>query len=101
MSELIYQEGACVGSGAEQLFFSENVTEQRNAQEICMGCPARLSCLENALSENTEFGVWGGVIFWDGIAFLRRRSRGRPRKGESMPSVEADVSELWDLIKSA
>lgn len=101
MTELIYQQGACVGSGAEQLFFSESVAEQRSAQEVCMGCSVRLACLESALSENTEFGVWGGVIFWDGVAFFHRRSRGRPRKGENQPSLQADRTELWALVKSA
>ncbi|MSO60172.1 MAG: WhiB family transcriptional regulator [Ilumatobacteraceae bacterium] len=31
------------------------------AQKICKGCPVASSCLEYALSENIEHGVWGGT----------------------------------------
>ena len=41
----------------------------------------RLACLRDAVSIGAEYGVWGGVIFWDGTAWLRRRGRGRPKKG--------------------
>ena len=48
MNESIHQQGACVGAGACDLFFSEDLHEQRQAQAICMGCPVRLACLEAA-----------------------------------------------------
>ena len=45
--------------------------------------------------------MWGGVIFWDGVPFYRKRGRGRPRKGESTLPIEADRTQLWELVKSA
>jgi hypothetical protein len=45
--------------------------------------------------------VWGGVIFWDGEPFHRRRGRGRPRHSESGLPLEANRRELWEEVKSA
>ncbi|MDH3307376.1 MAG: WhiB family transcriptional regulator, partial [Acidimicrobiia bacterium] len=60
-----------------------------------------LECLEMALASNEEWGVWGGVIFWDGVPFHRRRGRGRPRNDEPALPVEADRAELWRMVASA
>ena len=99
MHESIHHAGACVGTGAD--FFSEDIGDQRAAQSICMGCPVRLACLETALADGAEFGVWGGVIFWDGTAWLSRRGRGRPRKGESAEPVTLEPDQMWEMIRSA
>jgi hypothetical protein len=53
------------------------------------------------LREGHDWGVWGGVIFWDGQPFFRRRGRGRPRLDEEALPLEADVHQLWELVKSA
>jgi hypothetical protein len=58
-------------------------------------------CLQVALSEGHDWGVWGGVIFWDGQPFHRRRGRGRPSHSEKNLPLEADLSQLWELVKSA
>jgi hypothetical protein len=48
-----------------------------------------------------EWGVWGGVIFWDGQPFHRRRGRGRPSHADANLPLEADRSELLELVASA
>ena len=101
MSTTIHQRGACVGIGADDLFFSDDITDQRRAQAICVGCSVRIACLESALSDEVEFGVWGGVIFWDGVAWLRRRGRGRPRQGETSDPISLDPDEMWAMVRSA
>lgn len=101
MHESIYHAGACVGSDADDIFFSEDIHDQRAAQAICMGCPVRIACLESALAEEAEFGVWGGVIFWDGTAWLARRGRGRPRKGDPSEPVTLEREQIWEMIRSA
>lgn len=97
----IYAEGLCVGADVADLFFSEKVDELAQAQAMCARCPVKLKCLESALEQNQEWGVWGGVIFWDGVPFLRRRGRGRPRKDDAPLPLEADRRELWQLVESA
>jgi len=93
--------GRCSHEGSHELFFSEKPSELAEAQRICGGCPVKVKCLEIALRDRHEWGVWGGVIFWDGQPYHRRRSRGRPRQAEANLPIEADTRELWEQVKSA
>lgn len=97
----IYRSGRCSDGDNHQLFFSQKASELAAAQAICAQCPVRIPCLELALEEGLEYGVWGGVIFWDGRAYHRKRGRGRPRHSEANLPVEADVDELRQLVRSA
>lgn len=94
-------EGRCIGSDRHDLFFSDRPVELAAAQEICAGCPVRIRCLEYALENEVEWGVWGGVIFWDGHPYLRRRGRGRPRAGDGKAPLAASREELEALVRSA
>lgn len=31
------------------------------AKRICRGCPVRIECLEYALDNNEDHGIWGGL----------------------------------------
>ena len=97
----IYVEGACSGQGENHLFFSERPNELARAQAICDTCSVKIECLSEALERKEEWGVWGGVIFWDGEAFYRKRGRGRPRKEDANTAFEAAREDLWQLVKSA
>jgi WhiB family redox-sensing transcriptional regulator len=99
--DIIYEQGRCIESGSHELFFSERPTELAAAQAICAECEVRIPCLESALEGAVEWGVWGGVIFWDGKPFYRKRGRGRPRKQEQQLPLEASFDDLRQLVKSA
>ncbi|MGH8915777.1 MAG: WhiB family transcriptional regulator [Acidimicrobiia bacterium] len=99
--EQLHAYGRCSEEGSHELFFSDKPSELAEAQRICGGCVVRVQCLEIALSDRHEWGVWGGVIFWDGQPYHRRRSRGRPRRSEAGLPLEADSAELWEQVKSA
>ncbi len=97
----IYREGRCTGGEHHHLFFSDRPEELAQAQVLCAECPVQLACLEGALERKEEWGVWGGVIFWDGAVYWRRRGRGRPRKIDAHVPLEADRRELWQRVRSA
>lgn len=90
MLEEVYEQGRCAGSGDHDLFFSERPEELAAAQGICQGCRVRLRCLEAALAAKVEWGVWGGIIFWDGHPYYRRRGRGRPSRRDRELPLQAD-----------
>lgn len=97
----LQEDGRCTKEGSHELFFSESPADLARAQRICAGCVVRVKCLELALSERLDWGVWGGVIFWDGQPFHRRRGRGRPPRSEANLPLEAEREELIELVKSA
>lgn len=97
----LHEKGRCTEVGSHDLFFSERPSDMALAQRICAGCEVRVRCLDIALSEELEWGVWGGVIFWDGQPFHRRRSRGRPSHADASLPVEASRKELLELVRSA
>lgn len=39
---------------------------------MCRGCPVRLECLADALDNEVEFGVWGGLTERQRRALLKR-----------------------------
>lgn len=97
----LQEDGRCSREGSHELFFSERPAELARAQRICAACELRVKCLDVALQEEIDWGVWGGVIFWDGQPYHRRRGRGRPRHAEANMPVEASRSELLELVKTA
>jgi WhiB family transcriptional regulator, redox-sensing transcriptional regulator len=60
------------------------------AKEICQGCPVREQCLEYALANNEQFGVWGGMSFNERQKHKHRQPR-QPRthcdKGHELARV--------------
>ena len=40
---------------------------------MCTGCPVRTECLAEALDNQIEWGVWGGMTERERRALLRRR----------------------------
>lgn len=66
-------EGNCRNYPPAMFFPSDGVGVDR-ARAICKGCPVTGTCLEYALAENIEHGVWGGCSERE-----RRRIRKRRR----------------------
>ncbi len=100
LRKTLERSGACYGASDTSSFFTNESEAVRVAQLICETCPlvARSACLEYALSTNMEFGVWGGILFWDGKAYYRKRPPGRPRADQASLPVQASTEELWALV---
>lgn len=47
-----------------ELFFPEttHTAEHKKARQICFRCPVREQCLEYALRNRVDFGIWGGTV---------------------------------------
>ncbi len=53
-------EAACKGMGTE-LFFPACGEPTRKGKSICAKCPVREQCRQEALSDPTIRGIWGGT----------------------------------------
>lgn len=60
----------CSGDDPDALFVSG--AAQRDAARICQACPVRLECLADALDNQIEYGVWGGMTERQRRAVLKK-----------------------------
>ena len=67
-------QGCCRGADTKA-FFPSNGTGVEAAQRICRGCPVQAECLEYALTNRIEQGVWGGASERERRRILRQRRR--------------------------
>jgi WhiB family redox-sensing transcriptional regulator len=64
-------QAACRTTDPDTLFVQG--AAQNRVKAICLGCEVRTECLADALDNNVEFGVWGGMTERERRALLRRR----------------------------
>ena len=67
-------EAACHDADAE-LFFSLEEGDQQQALAICASCPVRRECLEHAIAQGEQYGIWGGTREGERRRLMRDRSR--------------------------
>jgi WhiB family transcriptional regulator, redox-sensing transcriptional regulator len=61
----------CRQSQPDELFVRG--AAQNDAKKLCSGCPVRTECLAEALDNEIEWGVWGGLTERERRAILRKR----------------------------
>jgi len=61
----------CKKSRPDELFVRG--AEQHKAKVVCASCPVRAECLAEALDNQIEWGVWGGMTERERRAVLRKR----------------------------
>jgi len=62
---------ACRTTDPDALFVQG--AAQNRAKALCSGCVVRTECLADALDNEVEFGVWGGMTERERRSLLRRR----------------------------
>lgn len=65
----------CRGMDAE-LFFARNLHDARPAIRACNSCDVRTQCLDYAVTQQIEIGVWGGLTERQRRAYTRQRLAG-------------------------
>ncbi len=64
----------CRGMDPE-VFFGRNLTEARTAIRTCDRCEVRQQCLDYAIEQQIDIGVWGGLTERQRRAHVRLRNR--------------------------
>lgn len=87
------QAAACRNSEPDALFVRG--ADQHRAKKVCLGCPVRTECLAEALDNQIEWGVWGGMTERERRALLRRGANSSwrhvletARAGETVELIE-------------
>jgi WhiB family redox-sensing transcriptional regulator len=65
------EQARCRGKDPEA-FFGRNLTEARDAIRTCERCSVQQECLDYAVTEGIEIGVWGGLTERQRRAYARR-----------------------------
>jgi WhiB family redox-sensing transcriptional regulator len=81
---------ACRAEQPDKLFVRG--AEQNKAKTMCAGCPVRTECLAEALDNQIEWGVWGGMTERERRALLRRRPTASWRQLLETARKDATVS---------
>ena len=82
MGDLGWQESALCSQTDPDAFFPErgSTTTTQDALAVCANCEVVAECLEYALENDEQFGVWGGTT-------EHQRRRMRPRRQTLRPWV--------------
>lgn len=82
-------QGLCRGADPGEFFPSDGVGVEA-AQRVCSSCPVKAECLEYALRNRIEHGVWGGASERQRRRILRGRkldaSASEPTKRSDEPT---------------
>ena len=70
-NEMWANSALCKTSAPDELFVRG--AEQHKAKAVCGACPVRTECLAEALDNEIEWGVWGGLTERERRALLRTR----------------------------
>jgi len=73
-AQLWFMQGLCRDRDPDELFV-EGLKEQKKARTLCFECPVRVECLADALDNQINWGIWGGMTEWERRALLRRHSQ--------------------------
>lgn len=66
------EDAACVETDPDA-FFPDRDGSSRPAQAVCYGCAVKENCLEFALRNDHDTGIWGGKTDRERRAIQRRR----------------------------
>lgn len=69
------ERGSCRQTDPEMFFPKRSATHfAQKAKQVCHTCPVTAECLEYALTNREEFGVWGGLSTRERRALIKRNT---------------------------
>ncbi|MEI2699479.1 MAG: WhiB family transcriptional regulator [Microthrixaceae bacterium] len=81
MDQVLDTEWMAQGNCADKppsLFFPSDGVGVEVAKRVCADCPMKAMCLEYALSNRIDHGVWGGTSERERRRILKARAARRP-----------------------
>lgn len=88
--ELVEEQGFTDGEAAEFVAEAESM-----AKAICRGCPIRIACLDAAMANKEEYGIWGGRTVAEREMYRPAYAKIKKSMGRTLaPTVQKDLSAL-------
>lgn len=78
-----WREQALCAQADPDAWFPERGESARAAKRICVECPVARECLESALANSEQYGIWGGLSEHERRALTRERRRTRTDLGSA------------------
>ena len=101
------KQAACVGMDTNLFYsgMSGRYANEMTAKAICITCPIRMQCLQQAL-ENEEYGIWGGTTEIERKAMRRKQRRIdsifiRPVKTKEQLTAEAKLERKMAALRES
>ena len=69
------EEGACRDEDPEIFFPDRNMPTWGKAKAICDKCPVRMQCLQWAIENKEQHGIWGGMVYRERLEYKRKYKR--------------------------
>ena len=96
-------DALCAEVGTK-LFFPEKGASTRPAKRICGDCPVAAMCLQYALDEGIEWGIWGGKSPQERREIRRGKTRvrfaaARISEVEFLLAYRMDGEQIADALK--
>ena len=82
------QHAACAGK-PQHWWYPEHGQGATKAKRICAGCPVQQQCLDQALAEGEQHGVWGGYTLRERRTISAGRAPRRTGDNRLPPTREA------------
>ncbi len=79
------ERGSCRDSAIE--FYTDDAAERRVAKAVCSDCPVRGACLDFALENDEQYGVWGGMT-------PSERTRERHQREAAVTAAEETSAQI-------
>ncbi|MFN0093112.1 MAG: WhiB family transcriptional regulator [Acidimicrobiales bacterium] len=79
------------------LFFPSDGVGVEIARRICKSCPEQEPCLEYALRNRIDHGVWGGTSERERRRILKRRRVEAAASGNAAYTAEDDLAEIDEV----
>ncbi|MBK5228106.1 MAG: WhiB family transcriptional regulator [Actinobacteria bacterium] len=79
LQPLDWQERARCHEVEPEIFFPERGGSSKAARSVCSQCTVREECLEYALNNKEQFGIWGGTSERERRRLRRERAMRRLR----------------------
>ena len=89
----------CRANDAE-LWFAESPADVELAKALCRSCPVRAECLAEALDNEIEWGVWGGLTERERRALLRKRPNVTSWR-QLLETAKSEHEELAGAVETA